>query len=51
MIHNQTAAARRVRVRQVDDQRIDVTIRRQPRPAPRRQGTRAGVLAAAMREG
>lgn len=51
MIDNQTAAARRVRVRQVDDQRIDVTTRRQPRPAPRRQGTRRAAVLAAIREG
>jgi hypothetical protein len=32
-------------------QRAGVTTTRQPRPKPRRQGTRSGILAAATREG
>lgn len=47
---DQFAAARRIRTRYIVSE-PDVTIRRQPRPAPRRQGTRRSVILAALREG
>ena len=51
MSANQTAAARRRSLRTrytvVD---VDRTVVRQPRPAPRRQGTRRAVILTAIRE-
>ena len=38
-------------VRKISYTRADVTRTRQPRPAPRRTSTRAGILAATSREG